>query len=83
MTHIERIQGNLGRAMRRPIERSALSVPEVAESMGLSERKVWALIANDELRAIRIGRRTLVPIASVRAILDPGCSVMNSEGECE
>jgi excisionase family DNA binding protein len=55
---------------RAPVERTALSVGEVAESTGLSERTVWALIGDNRLRVVRIGRRTLVPIAAMRAMFD-------------
>lgn len=38
-------------------KRRGLSVPEVAQELGLSERCVWKLIAINELRAVRFGRK--------------------------
>jgi len=52
-----------------PVPRLALSVPETAQAIGLSEREVWRRIANGTLPAVRVGRRTLIRVASLDAFL--------------
>ncbi len=37
-----------------------LSVPAAAQAMGISPRRVWALIAEGSLRPVRLGSRTLL-----------------------
>jgi len=39
---------------------------EVAESLGLSRSKVYALIAAQEIPSVRVGGRTLVPADGLR-----------------
>lgn len=50
--------------------RLALSVRETAVATGLSERLIWKLIQRGELQSTRIGRRRLVPLDSIRRLLD-------------
>lgn len=44
-----------------------LSIPEAANQLGVGTTKVKQLIASGELDSITIGRRRLIPAASVRA----------------
>jgi excisionase family DNA binding protein len=44
-----------------------LSIPEAAEQLGIGTTKVKQLIAAGRLASVTIGRRRLVPIASVHA----------------
>ena len=44
-----------------------LSVPEAAEQLGIGTTKVKQMIAAGRLASVTIGRRRLVPAASVRA----------------
>lgn len=37
-----------------------MSVPEVAERLGVGQRSAWRLIAENRLQTIKIGRRRLV-----------------------
>lgn len=46
------------------------TVRGAAARSGLSERKIWALIAEKKLRAARVGRRTLPFVDSLDAILN-------------
>jgi excisionase family DNA binding protein len=48
-----------------------LSVPEAAEQLGVGTTKVKQLIAGGLLASITIGRRRLIPAASVRAFGAP------------
>ena len=45
-----------------PVRRLMLSVDECAQAVGLSPRFVRMLIQRGQLRAIRIGKRVLVPV---------------------
>ncbi|QKK09293.1 MAG: helix-turn-helix domain-containing protein [Planctomycetota bacterium] len=55
--------------------RVLLSVSETARAMGVSDRMVWRLIAEGEIRAIKIGRCTRVPCAELERIADSGREV--------
>lgn len=44
-----------------PITPIALSVPEAAKAIGIGRTKMFELIAGEDIKAIKIGRRTLVP----------------------
>jgi excisionase family DNA binding protein len=42
-----------------------LTVPEVAEILRVSDRTVWSLISDEELKACRVRRRVFVPQAGI------------------
>ena len=46
--------------------RDLYPVSEVAYRLGVTERKVWALIAKGRLRTVRLDGRRLVPAAALR-----------------
>lgn len=48
------------------MERLLLRPAEVADSLGLSRSKVYALIAERSLPSVRLGGRTLVPADALR-----------------
>lgn len=50
----------------------ALRIPEVLRMTGLGRTKLYALIADGELATIKIGRATLIPLASLEALLERG-----------
>jgi excisionase family DNA binding protein len=50
----------------------ALSVPEVAELLGISRAFAYELIARRELPAVRLGRRLVVPRQLIEAFLSQG-----------
>ncbi len=47
-----------------------LSVPEVAERLGFSQKKVWAMIYRRELEIVRIGRSVRLPEASINELVE-------------
>lgn len=51
-------------------QRLTLSIAEVAGVLGLSERFVRSLVANGEISSIRIGRRVLIPAASLQRLVE-------------
>jgi len=54
----------------QPIERTGFSIDETAESLGVSVDTVRALTKNGTLRTIRIGRRVIVSVRSLREFVD-------------
>ena len=49
-----------------------VGVPEAARLLGCSTRTIWRLLTTGDLRTIRIGRRTLVAIASIDGLVAKG-----------
>ncbi len=47
------------------IPKVALTVPEAAEALGISERAVWTLIRTEGLPVVRLGRRTVIYVESL------------------
>lgn len=52
------------------IPRTALSAKEAAESIGISPRKLWELTNRGEIPAIKLGNRTLYPVAALQRWLE-------------
>ncbi len=44
-----------------------ITVPQTAALLGVSEPTIWRMLRRSEIRAIRIGRRTLVPRTEIEA----------------
>lgn len=53
-----------------PITREALSVEAVAFALGVGRVTVFRLLKENQLRRVKIGRRTLVPAADVAALVE-------------
>jgi hypothetical protein len=53
-----------------PVERRAYGVRETAVALGISERMAWRLIRLGELRAFKLGSRTLIPVENLRTLID-------------
>lgn len=49
-----------------PVPRLAYSIPEAAQAVGLSPRFVWTLIDRGTLKALRVGKRVLVPVEELQ-----------------
>lgn len=45
-----------------------LSIPEAGKALGIARSKTYDLIAAKKLRLVKLGRRSLVTVASVRAL---------------
>ncbi len=52
-----------------PSERMALSIAEVADAIGLGRTFIYEQINAGALKAIKVGRRTLVPIEAINGWL--------------
>lgn len=44
------------------------SIPEAAEVLGIGRSKTYELIGEGKLETVRIGRRRLVTVASIKAL---------------
>jgi excisionase family DNA binding protein len=55
--------------MNTPPEPVAVPVRGFATRLGVSESHIWKLLRENQLAAIRIGRRTLVPLTELDRLL--------------
>lgn len=51
-------------------QRLAFSPAEAAERLGISERTMRTMIAQERVRVVRVGTRILIPVAVLRELLD-------------
>lgn len=51
------------------MEAMLCGVPEAAKALGLGRSKVYDLIAEGKLEAVKIGTRRLVRVASIKALV--------------
>jgi len=61
--------------MEAAVVRKALSVEMVAEMLGISRSMVFKLIRRGELRSVKAGTRTLVPVAAVDEFIEQNSRV--------
>lgn len=54
------------------MERRTLTVPEVAEVLGISSDTVYSEIRKGRIPAVRFGRRLLVPCEAIDRLLQVG-----------
>jgi excisionase family DNA binding protein len=54
------------------MERLCVSIKEAAHSLGIGRTKIYELIADGRLETVKIGRRTTVRTASIRALAGEG-----------
>jgi len=52
-----------------PLEPLAVTVPEAARLLGVSAALAYELIARGDLAAVRLGRRLVVPVSSLRELI--------------
>lgn len=50
----------------------ALSPDDAARALSLGRTKLFAMIRSGQLKAVKVGSRTLVPIAAIKALLNEG-----------
>jgi excisionase family DNA binding protein len=46
-----------------------LSVPDVADVLGVSQKKVWSMVYSHEVDAVRIGRSVRIPESSLAELI--------------
>jgi excisionase family DNA binding protein len=52
------------------IEPLNVSIPEAARIIGCGRSKLYEIISTNELPVIKLGRRSLVPVAALRAFVE-------------
>nr|WP_248458912.1 helix-turn-helix domain-containing protein [Sphingopyxis sp. MSC1_008] len=60
---------SLRRASPPPLDPISIRISEVVRTTGLSRTKIYELIADGEIEAAKVGRATLVFVASLRSFL--------------
>lgn len=68
----ERDLEHVGGAVIPAVQRTAYSVAETCQSLGLSRGKVYELMAAGQLAYVKVGARRLVPVSALQAFLAPG-----------
>jgi excisionase family DNA binding protein len=56
---------------RTKMEPLAISVNEATKVLGLGRTSIYAMIGDGRLETFKLGRRTLIKTASIRALVDP------------
>jgi len=56
--------------MNEENDRVCVGVLEAARMLSVSPRTIWSLLAAGRISALRLGRRTLIPVAQVRALAE-------------
>lgn len=54
---------------RPPIEPDLLNLVEVAQRLNVSRTTIWRLVKRGDIRAVRIGSRTLIPRTELQRIV--------------
>ncbi len=49
-----------------------VKVPEAAEMLCLSEKKVWHLVASRGIDVVRIGRAVRIPVNAIQQLIEQG-----------
>jgi excisionase family DNA binding protein len=59
------------------VERLTLTVPEVAEALGLSRMSAYAAVRAGAIPSIRIGRRLLIPRLALDLLLETATAAVS------
>lgn len=62
-------QNTQTRTISPNIDRIAVSVPDAALSIGVSESEIWRIIARGKLQTCKLGRRRLVLYESLKSYI--------------
>ena len=53
---------------------AGLTVSVAAQRLSVSESHVWKMMRDREIRAVKLGRRTIVPLAEILRVLNGGAT---------
>lgn len=51
---------------------AGLTVTEAARRLSVSESHFWKMLRDGEIRAVKFGRRTIIPMAEILRVLNGG-----------
>ncbi|MGH6820132.1 MAG: helix-turn-helix domain-containing protein [Methylocella sp.] len=54
------------------MEKVLLSIPEACATLGAARSHLYRMIRSQEISHVKLGRRTLIPMSSIRAIAEGG-----------
>ena len=54
------------------MEKLTITVAAAREVTGLGNTKIFELLASGQLKRVKVGRRTLITIESIRALIERG-----------
>lgn len=54
-----------------PTDRATITADEAAAILGVGRNSVYEAVQRGELPSLRVGRRLLLPVAKLRALLEP------------
>lgn len=69
-----RANGAVCNRMEIDVDAVATSVNGAAKALSLGRTSIYALIREGRLKAVKVGRRTLITTESIRALIDPNRS---------
>jgi excisionase family DNA binding protein len=52
------------------VEKVAASIREAGEALSLSRSRIYELLDEGRLQRVKIGRRTLIPVESIRRLVE-------------
>jgi excisionase family DNA binding protein len=52
------------------VEKVVASIREASEALSLSRSRIYELIDQGKLRRVKIGRRALIPVESIRQLIE-------------
>jgi excisionase family DNA binding protein len=56
--------------MRNQLEPLSVDIPEACRLTGLGRSKLYELLSNGEIASVKVGKRRLIKVASLRSWLD-------------
>jgi excisionase family DNA binding protein len=62
----------VSRIWRKQVPPVTISIKDAARAIGIGRTKLYELINSGELQVLKIGRRTLVSAASIKALVSGG-----------
>jgi len=68
----DKLGGRMAESQREQYSRLAFSVHEAAAALGLSASSIWKWISLGQLRAIRLGGRTVITAEELNRVLTNG-----------
>ena len=65
---------NINSHLEKRINLAGLTVTEAARRLSVSESHIWKMLRENQINAVKFGRRTIVPSSEIVRILNGGAS---------